>query len=110
MAVCFKNIRPHSTEGRLFHEFAVTLSSAILVSGVISLTLTPMMCARFLRHDVVRNGAARVFRTAELHGDVVERDDDDCNLRNDHQDDCCAIVGYSGSMWHCGGCALLPRK
>src|SRR5258707_1227034 len=37
--------------GRLFHEFAVTLSAAILVSGVISLTLTPMMCARFLRHE-----------------------------------------------------------
>ena len=34
--------------GRLFHEFAVTLSLAILVSGVISLTLTPMLCSRFL--------------------------------------------------------------
>lgn len=37
--------------GRLFHEFAVTLSAAILVSGVISLTLTPMMCARFLKRE-----------------------------------------------------------
>lgn len=37
--------------GRLFHEFAVTLSVAILVSGVISLTLTPMMCSRFLRAE-----------------------------------------------------------
>src|SRR6267143_1711108 len=35
--------------GRLFHEFAVTLSVAILVSGVISLTLTTMLCSRFLR-------------------------------------------------------------
>ena len=35
--------------GRLFHEFAVTLSLAILVSGVISLTLTPMLCSRFLK-------------------------------------------------------------
>src|SRR5256885_6876840 len=35
--------------GRLFREFAVTLSIAILVSLVISLTLTPMMCAKFLR-------------------------------------------------------------
>ncbi len=34
--------------GRLFHEFAVTLSAAILVSAIISLTLTPMLCARFL--------------------------------------------------------------
>jgi HAE1 family hydrophobic/amphiphilic exporter-1 len=35
--------------GRLFHEFAVTIGVAILVSGVVSLTLTPMMCSRFLR-------------------------------------------------------------
>ena len=36
--------------GRLFREFAVTLSVTILVSGVVSLTLTPMMCAKLLRH------------------------------------------------------------
>ena len=36
--------------GRLFHEFAITLAVAILVSMVVSLTLTPMMCARLLRH------------------------------------------------------------
>jgi HAE1 family hydrophobic/amphiphilic exporter-1 len=35
--------------GRLFREFAVTISVAILVSGVISLSLTPMLCSRFLR-------------------------------------------------------------
>ncbi|MEI7729889.1 MAG: efflux RND transporter permease subunit [Verrucomicrobiota bacterium] len=37
--------------GRLFHEFAVTVSLAILVSGVISLTLTPMLCSRFLKAE-----------------------------------------------------------
>ena len=37
--------------GRLFREFAVTLSVAIAVSLFVSLTTTPMMCARFLRHD-----------------------------------------------------------
>ena len=37
--------------GRLFHEFAVTVSLAILVSGVISLTLTPMLCSRFLKGE-----------------------------------------------------------
>ena len=37
--------------GRLFREFAVTLSIAILVSMVVSLTATPMMCARLLSHD-----------------------------------------------------------
>ncbi|MGE5468986.1 MAG: MdtB/MuxB family multidrug efflux RND transporter permease subunit [Ignavibacteria bacterium] len=35
--------------GRLFREFAVTLAVSILISAVVSLTLTPMMCARFLR-------------------------------------------------------------
>ncbi len=37
--------------GRLFREFAITLAVAILISLVVSLTLTPMMCARLLRHD-----------------------------------------------------------
>ncbi len=36
--------------GRMFREFAVTLSIAIIISAVISLTLTPMMCSRLLRH------------------------------------------------------------
>ena len=35
--------------GRVFREFAVTIGAAVLISGVISLTLTPMLCARFLR-------------------------------------------------------------
>jgi HAE1 family hydrophobic/amphiphilic exporter-1 len=35
--------------GRLLHEFAVTIGAAILVSGVVSLSLTPMMCSRILR-------------------------------------------------------------
>ena len=40
--------------GRLFREFAVTISAAILVSGFVSLTLTPMLCSRFLRTDRAR--------------------------------------------------------
>jgi hydrophobe/amphiphile efflux-1 (HAE1) family protein len=51
--------------GRLFREFAVTLSMAVLVSGVVSLTLTPMMCSRFLRHEtrhgMFYNAMERVF-------------------------------------------------
>ncbi|HEV3341539.1 MAG TPA: efflux RND transporter permease subunit, partial [Pirellulales bacterium] len=39
--------------GRLFREFAVTLSVTILLSAIVSLTLTPMMCARMLRHQPV---------------------------------------------------------
>jgi len=50
--------------GRLFHEFAVTIGVAILVSGVVSLTLTPMMCSRFLRPPgEARHG--RLFRWSE---------------------------------------------
>ncbi|EOY5379390.1 MdtB/MuxB family multidrug efflux RND transporter permease subunit [Cronobacter dublinensis] len=40
--------------GRLFREFAVTLAVAILISAVVSLTLTPMMCARMLSHASLR--------------------------------------------------------
>jgi multidrug efflux pump len=36
--------------GRLFREFAITVSAAIVMSGLISLTVTPMMCARLIRH------------------------------------------------------------
>jgi HAE1 family hydrophobic/amphiphilic exporter-1 len=35
--------------GRLLHEFAVTIASAILVSGFVSISLTPMLCSRFLK-------------------------------------------------------------
>ena len=42
--------------GRLFREFAITVTVAILVSGIIALTLTPMMCSRFLKP---RRNAAR---------------------------------------------------
>ncbi len=50
--------------GRLFHEFALTLAVAILISAVVSLTLTPMMCARLLRHtphEHEANWARRVW-------------------------------------------------
>ena len=52
--------------GRLFHEFAVTLSSAILVSLVVSLTLTPSLCARFLRKegDQPENRFSSLFEAA----------------------------------------------
>ncbi|EOW6772531.1 MdtB/MuxB family multidrug efflux RND transporter permease subunit [Cronobacter muytjensii] len=40
--------------GRLFREFAVTLAVAILISAVVSLTLTPMICARMLSHESLR--------------------------------------------------------
>ena len=50
--------------GRLFHEFAVVIAAAILISGFVSLTLTPMLCSRFLKagHEA-RHG--RFYDTAE---------------------------------------------
>ncbi len=42
--------------GRLLHEFAVTIGVAILISGFVSLTLTPMLCSRFLRHESHEHG------------------------------------------------------
>jgi hydrophobe/amphiphile efflux-1 (HAE1) family protein len=50
--------------GRLFHEFAVTLSVAILVSGVVSLTLTPMLCSRFLKPQS-EGSQGRFYRACE---------------------------------------------
>jgi multidrug efflux pump len=50
--------------GRLFREFAVTLSVTILVSAVVSLTLTPMMCARMLRHKA-ESEQGWFYRTSE---------------------------------------------
>jgi HAE1 family hydrophobic/amphiphilic exporter-1 len=50
--------------GRLFHEFAVTIGVAILVSGFVSLTLTPMLCSRFLRPQHGQQHG-RFYRTSE---------------------------------------------
>jgi HAE1 family hydrophobic/amphiphilic exporter-1 len=53
--------------GRLLHEFAVTISAAILVSGFVSISLTPMLCSRFLKpphtqkHGWFYNATERMF-------------------------------------------------
>ena len=52
--------------GRLFHEFAVVIMAAILISGFVSLSLTPMMCSRFLQpptehHNALYRASERVF-------------------------------------------------
>jgi multidrug efflux pump len=51
--------------GRLFREFAVTLSAAVMISLVISLTTTPMMCAWLLRPDAHERAPGRLARWAE---------------------------------------------
>jgi multidrug efflux pump len=65
--------------GRLFREFAVTLSVTILISAVVSLTLTPMLCARLLKHqDESQQGrfykaSERVFdRTIAFYGRTLD--------------------------------------
>ena len=57
--------------GRLFREFAITVTAAIAVSAFVSLTLTPMLCARFLHPDTKRHG--RIYNAIEamfdgMHG------------------------------------------
>ncbi len=49
--------------GRLLREFSITIAVAVLISGVISLTLTPMLCSRFLRHESHSSG--RFYRWSE---------------------------------------------
>src|SRR5438270_9699137 len=58
--------------GRLLHEFSVTIVVAILVSGFVSLTLTPMLASRFLRHDrEERHGA--IYRLFEWGFNTMQR-------------------------------------
>jgi len=59
--------------GRLFHEFAITIGAAILVSGFVSLTLTPLLCARFLRAHPEEQRHGRSYRAIERALDGVLR-------------------------------------
>jgi multidrug efflux pump len=56
--------------GRLFREFAVTLGVTILISAVVSLTLTPMMCARLLRHTPEEE-QGRLYRRSQKAYDRI---------------------------------------
>ncbi len=55
--------------GRLFHEFAVTIGAAILISGLVSLTLTPMLCSRFLRPERTAHAGTK---GRPAHGRIYE--------------------------------------
>jgi len=59
--------------GRLFREFAITLAVSILISAVVSLTLTPMMCARLLRHTPVEKQSKFYRTTGRWFENVIER-------------------------------------
>ena len=56
--------------GRLFREFAVTLGVTILISAVVSLTLTPMMCSRLLKHTP-EDQQSRIFRASQRAYDRI---------------------------------------
>jgi len=57
--------------GRLFREFAVTIAAAILISGLISLTLTPMMASRMLKHNGPHQSQSRLYRLSERAFDAI---------------------------------------
>ncbi len=57
--------------GRLFSEFAVTLSVTILISGVVSLTLVPMLCAQFLRRRPHGAGASQAETMAAVESETM---------------------------------------
>ena len=59
--------------GRLFREFAITLAVSILISAVVSLTLTPMMCARLLKHTPEAEQGAFYRRTGQWFDRVIAR-------------------------------------
>ena len=55
--------------GRLFREFALTVTASILVSALVSLTLAPMMCSRFMHHETDTHG--RIYRAIEAGFDAL---------------------------------------
>jgi multidrug efflux pump len=61
--------------GRLFREFALTLSITILISAVVSLTLVPMLCAKLLRHRPERKQSALARRSQEYFDRVIRQYD-----------------------------------
>ena len=66
--------------GRLLEEFAVTIMAAVLISGVVSLTLTPMMCSRILKPHRADARHGRVYMAFERGFDAI-RDGYDRSLR-----------------------------
>ncbi|HSV51852.1 MAG TPA: MdtB/MuxB family multidrug efflux RND transporter permease subunit [Burkholderiaceae bacterium] len=59
--------------GRLFHEFAITMAVSILISAVVSLTLTPMLCARLLKHTPEESHGALYRATGRFFDNTIRR-------------------------------------
>jgi len=71
--------------GRLFREFAITLAVAILISAFVSLTLTPMMAARLLKHTPLEKQGRFFRKTGEMFDRVIARYGDGLRWVLDHQ-------------------------
>jgi multidrug efflux pump len=71
--------------GRLFHEFAITLSVTIVISAVVSLTLVPMLCARLLRHRPAAQRTRFDLRAERGFNWIIDRYDRALNVVLDHQ-------------------------
>ncbi len=71
--------------GRLFREFAITLAVSILISAVVSLTLTPMMAARLLRHTPPERQGRLFRKSGEMFDRLIARYGDALAWVLDHQ-------------------------
>ncbi len=82
--------------GRLFEEFAVTIGASILVSGFVSLTLTPLLCARFLKPHGGERRHGRLYEVSERAFDAALRGYDrglTWSLRHPR-----AVLAFSGAV------------
>ena len=71
--------------GRLFHEFAITLSVTIVISAIVALTLVPMMCARLIRHRPEAQRSRFDVRAEHAFNWVIDRYDRALTVVLDHQ-------------------------
>ncbi len=71
--------------GRLFREFAITLAVAILISAVVSLTLTPMLCAKLLRHQPESEQGRFARRAGQFIDGMISRYADTLQVVLRHQ-------------------------
>ena len=90
--------------GRLFREFAITITAAILISGVVSVTLTPMLCSRFLNARALHSKG----RFARLDG--ARLSPDVRRLRVEPRPRAAAPAGDAGGVrrrarWRPSGCS-----
>jgi multidrug efflux pump len=71
--------------GRLFREFALTLAVTIIFSAIVSLTLTPMMCARFLKHTPEKDRGRFYLASQNMFDSIITRYGNGLRWVLDHQ-------------------------